>query len=424
MASAASGARTSAAPCWRASWPRRARRRSPPRAAASRSRTPTTWAGGINRIAAESQAYYLLGYKPTNPLRDGSFRKIEVKLERARGERPRPQGVLRGARRPEPPSAGGTKDARLPAPPSIRPTRAMPSRMRMSALRLSTRRGSARRACSSPARSTSRASPSRSARGASDRRPPVPAGGGPPRDRRALPLRPEGGDEAAAPPRASSLARSWLPRRAATFELAPGGYQAKIVVRDTNSRRIGTIVHEFEVPKLDELRTSTPLLTDQVQPGQDRPRPVLRVRRAFTPESTLYCEYEVYGAAIAPDGTVPRVVAGYEIRRADGSVVSRVEPTPDPPQLARQGVPARRRSPLARHARPVPARTARRGPARRARDRGQGAVRGRRGLLAGARAGSKSDASHAKGCSLPAGRSGPPAHRKRSADPNHECRRS
>ena len=124
-----------------------------------------------------------------------------------------------------------------------------------------------------------------------------------------------------------SLARSgYLVAR--PFELAPGGYQAKIVVRDKNGGRVGSVTHEFDVPKLDALRTSTPLLTDQVQPGADRPRPVLRVRRTFAPGSTLYCEYEVYGAALPSPTASPQVVAGYEIRRADGGVVTRVDPTP------------------------------------------------------------------------------------------------
>ena len=35
---------------------------------------------GIQRIANESQAYYLLGYSPTNTARDGKFRKIKVEL--------------------------------------------------------------------------------------------------------------------------------------------------------------------------------------------------------------------------------------------------------------------------------------------------------------------------------------------------------
>src|SRR5262249_41288634 len=38
-------------------------------------------AKGIKRIADESRSYYLLGYNPTNTARDGTFRKIQVKLD-------------------------------------------------------------------------------------------------------------------------------------------------------------------------------------------------------------------------------------------------------------------------------------------------------------------------------------------------------
>src|SRR3989441_5702318 len=40
---------------------------------------------GIRRIADESQAYYLLGYSPTNVKRDGRFRKIQVKVPAGKG---------------------------------------------------------------------------------------------------------------------------------------------------------------------------------------------------------------------------------------------------------------------------------------------------------------------------------------------------
>ena len=45
------------------------------------------------------------------------------------------------------------------------------------------------------------------------------------------------------------------------FELPPGGYQAKLVVRETNSNRIGTVIHEFEVPDPDEV--------PRLDPGRD-----------------------------------------------------------------------------------------------------------------------------------------------------------
>ena len=40
------------------------------------------------------------------------------------------------------------------------------------------------------------------------------------------------------------LSRTWY-GVVKDFELAPGGYQAKIVVRDKNTGKIGTVVHEF-----------------------------------------------------------------------------------------------------------------------------------------------------------------------------------
>ena len=41
--------------------------------------------GGIQKIANETQAYYLLGYIPSNTARDGRFRKIQVKLANGKG---------------------------------------------------------------------------------------------------------------------------------------------------------------------------------------------------------------------------------------------------------------------------------------------------------------------------------------------------
>ncbi len=51
------------------------------------------------------------------------------------------------------------------------------------------------------------------------------------------------------------------------FELKSGDYQAKIVVRDTRTGRVGTVIHEFDVPPLDELRVSTPVLSDTRAPS-------------------------------------------------------------------------------------------------------------------------------------------------------------
>lgn len=278
---------------------------------------------GINRIAAESQAYYLLGYRPANTLRDGRFRKIQVDVSRS-GTNVRARKGYYAGLEDEVVSESGARDRAFQrALDSPFPNDAIP--LRMSAFvfhEAGIGKASVLVACEVD----------------------VSSFGFEERDGRLLDdlqyllvvahretgehfRHDENVELRLSPTTRETLARSgYLVAR--PFELAPGGYQAKIVVRDRNGGRIGSLVHDFEVPQLDALRTSTPLLTDQVQPGAERPRPVLRVRRTFTAGSTLYCEYEVYGAALSPGDAVPRVLAGYEIRRTDGGVVSRVEPTP------------------------------------------------------------------------------------------------
>lgn len=108
------------------------------------------------------------------------------------------------------------------------------------------------------------------------------------------------------------------------FDLPPGGYQAKVVVRDLGSGRIGSVIHDFEVPAAGAFRLSTPIVSDALEerpPGTERPpRPVLSVRRRFAPGSVLYVQYSVLGATKDEATHLPRVTAGYEIRRRDGTV--------------------------------------------------------------------------------------------------------
>ena len=113
------------------------------------------------------------------------------------------------------------------------------------------------------------------------------------------------------------------------FDLAPGGYQARLVVRDPASQRVGSLAFEFDVPPLDQLRISTPILTDTVQqpPGQAVPSPVLLARRTFASGGILYCRFDVFGMAKDRDRGAPRVRSGHLLRRDDGTVVSRSQPT-------------------------------------------------------------------------------------------------
>jgi hypothetical protein len=106
------------------------------------------------------------------------------------------------------------------------------------------------------------------------------------------------------------------------FDLKAGGYQAKLVVRDVASGRMGSVILEFEVPPLDQLRVSTPILTDTLQRDDTgNLTPALKIRRNFPSDGRLFCRFDVYGASRGPDG-LPKVTAGHTLRRAGGSVLS------------------------------------------------------------------------------------------------------
>jgi hypothetical protein len=125
------------------------------------------------------------------------------------------------------------------------------------------------------------------------------------------------------------LARQWLPITR-DFELRPGGYQAKIVVRDKASGRVGTVIHEFDVPDLTQFRISTPILTDTREaPSGGGPggRLAPLARREFAQGSAVFCQFEVYGAQKDQKSGMPRVSMGYQVRRSDGSRLNGTNPT-------------------------------------------------------------------------------------------------
>jgi VWFA-related protein len=118
------------------------------------------------------------------------------------------------------------------------------------------------------------------------------------------------------------------------FDVPEGVVLARVVVRDPASGIMGAVAYRFEVPAADSLRTSTPVLTERVEPGgrEEKPRPALAVHRVFRPQGPLYCGFQVFGAAAGPD-RVPRVAVGVEVRAATGRVVLKSPATlitPDP----------------------------------------------------------------------------------------------
>jgi VWFA-related protein len=114
------------------------------------------------------------------------------------------------------------------------------------------------------------------------------------------------------------------------FDLGPGSYQARIVVRDANDDSLGSLMHSFSLPDLGAFRASTPLITDKVAPSEEDPeipRPVVIARRTFRNSGMLYCQVEVYNAARDPATGEPRVTYGFSLVDGQQRTVHSGEPT-------------------------------------------------------------------------------------------------
>ena len=57
---------------------------------------------------------------------------------------------------------------------------------------------------------------------------------------------------------------AWYPL-SQPFELLPGRYQARLVVRDRNSGRLGSLTHDFDVPVRKGMTLSSLIVTDTVE---------------------------------------------------------------------------------------------------------------------------------------------------------------
>jgi VWFA-related protein len=282
---------------------------------------------GIQRIADESRSYYLLGYNSSNTARDGRFHKISVKLPGKKGLTIRARkgyfSPLDGKEKPKKPeTADPAIQAALDSPYQ---EQAVPIRT-TSYVFDETLLGKASALIAADVDVSKFAYLEKDGRFQDTL------------DFLIVVAHRETGEffrydqkieMNLMPATKERLANQWFPV-VRDFELAPGGYQAKIVVRDKNSGKIGTVIHEFEVADLSQFRTSTPVITDTLQPDaekKDAPRPAIIVRRTFAPGATLFASFEVYGATKEKPTGMPKVTAGYVVRRPDGSAVVEVAPS-------------------------------------------------------------------------------------------------
>ena len=278
---------------------------------------------GIERIARETQIYYLLGYNSSNPSRDGEFRKIEVKLRDGKGLK------VRARKGYYAPSADGAAqiEAREGIDPVVQSVLDSPWAEDGIPLRMTDYvRGEQSMGKSEVVLVTEV-------------------------DVEDLEFEQKDGRAVAEiefllvvahretgeffrydqkvtmrlrPGTRERLLREWYPI-VREFELAPGDHQAKMIVRQIGKGVLGSVIHDFVVPPSDQFRVSTPVITDIWRPGPQGTGvvPQFLARREFLPGAQLVVQFEVYEGAKDEDG-MPRVAQGYKLLRPDGTVVKRL----------------------------------------------------------------------------------------------------
>jgi len=283
--------------------------------------------GGLKRIGDETRAYYLIGYNPGNAARDGSFRRIEVKVPgrtrveiRARRGYYAPSGVADAT-----PAAPGTAPVFQRALDSPYELDGLPVRM-THVVKEETFFGKARVYVAAEV-------DIRGLRFAEEDG--LKVGG---LQFLLVAMSRESGEfsrydqklDLKLPPETEELLRrNWLPI-VREFELGPGRHRARIVVQDKTTGRLGTVSHDFDVPDPARFRVSTPLISDlrdSPADGAAGDRLALVARRDFAPVGSLYCQLDVYGATRLEGSGMPRVSLGYEVRRSDGTLFSNEPPS-------------------------------------------------------------------------------------------------
>jgi VWFA-related protein len=290
-------------------------------------------AAGLKRISDETRAYYLLGYNPTNTAQNGAFRKIEVKVRGRRGLTVRARKGYYSPSDPAlvPPPRPGTDpvfQAALDAPYELAD---IPLRMTQ-IVREETTLDQARVfvAAEVDIRRLGFVEKDGQSHGALQYL--------------LVTVQRESGQlsrfdqtlELTLPPETrEGLSRTWLPI-VREVDLGSGRYRAKIVVRDKVTGKMGTLLHDFEVPDLQPFRISTPVLSDVregAEGGTPGDRLAILARRDFPPKGSLYCQVDVYRAVKEERSGMPRVSMSYDVRRSDGTVLTRdaaslIRPTP------------------------------------------------------------------------------------------------
>jgi VWFA-related protein len=285
-------------------------------------RETNDFAAGAVRIGRESRSHYLIGYDPGSIPQDGRFRKIEVRLRR--------KGLVVRARRGyyAPGGAEAAPTAERRNDPDLQRALDAPGAVADIPLRLSAfvqeeaGLGRARVVLAAEA-DIAKLAPTE-----------TPAGLRTTLDTLVVAAHREDAEFTRSDQQAELERRPSPPGTPVWYaftrelELMAGAHQVKLIVRDVASRKLGSVMLGVEVPPLGELRVSTPILASALSSTRDGGLvPQLRVRRDFPPGGSLYCSFEVFGAAKGPDG-LPRVTAGHALRLQGGATLGSTPPNP------------------------------------------------------------------------------------------------
>jgi VWFA-related protein len=285
-------------------------------------------APGLGRIAAESRVYYLLGYHPTNTSRDGSFRRIDVRVARAGLE-------VRARKGYDAPGAEGKESRKAsrqetpdPLAQAFEASADVPLRLATYALEPAPERRTRVLAVTeidvSGLRTEEQAG--RRVGHLELRLEAIPRDGG---ESRVHTVAMDADVPAAASLRGTGV---WRPIRL-EFELPSGVYRVRASARDTSSGVSGVVAQRLEVTDPTAFRISTPILSDAIAPPSGpspSPEPAPLAHQQFAADSghPLLCQFEVFGAARNP--TTKRAQVTVQLTLADdkGRAIGAAAPVP------------------------------------------------------------------------------------------------
>jgi VWFA-related protein len=286
--------------------------------------------GGLNKVAAESSTYYLLGYQPEKAP-DGKWHKLEVKVARPgltvrtrRGYQATPTpslaSLLPVAKGKHSDKKGDEKRPLDPAVMTNGAANAVP--LRIAPYVLDADKTGLARVLIVLELDTSRLA----LRNEGERR----TGAvdltliGTSRDQsKVFPL-----DERVRIDVGEKAAGGWM-SLSRELRLPAGVAQVRALVRDVASGLAGTVTQRLEVPELGGPYLATPIVTDRMIMGADKtPRLVPVAYRNFRPQGYLYCSYEVLGMSNTKGEATTRVTGAFTLRASGGQIVRQAAPTP------------------------------------------------------------------------------------------------